>query len=223
MAMKGFFSAHRGFWTRERRRSLAVALLLFAISLFVQIVAGRHSARVAANSQFVGDLFLDWLPFFHLDLLLIQGVVLLWAGVTLLIAKRPAHILFTLKAVAVFIIIRAFFINLTHMGIYPQDVLSPHFTIGSGVYNHLTFQGNFFFSGHTGMPFLMALIFWPEKPWRYFFLAVSAVLAVAVLLAHVHYSIDVFASPFITYSIFCMTRHLFYEDYLLMRGRASKS
>ena len=36
-------------------------------------------------------------------------------------------------------------------------------------------------------------IFWDEKLWRYVFLALAVVFGAAVLLAHVHYSIDVFA------------------------------
>jgi hypothetical protein len=34
-----------------------------------------------------------------------------------------------------------------------------------------------------------------------------------VLFAHVHYSIDVFASPFMTYGIFTIAKTLFPQDY----------
>ena len=59
----------------------------------------------------------------------------------------------------------------------------------------------------------MALIFWREKLWRFLYLAASAIFGIAVLLAHVHYSIDVLAAPFMTYSIFKLTEYMFKEDY----------
>jgi hypothetical protein len=36
-----------------------------------------------------------------------------------------------------------------------------------------------------------------------------------VLLAHVHYSIDVFAAPFIVYGMYVITAKLFPRDYAL--------
>jgi len=53
----------------------------------------------------------------------------------------------------------------------------------------------------------MALIFWRERIWRFAYIALSIVLGVSVLLAHVHYSIDVLAAPYITYSVFKMTQY----------------
>ena len=90
--------------------------------------------------------------------------------------------------------------------------------MGFGFYHLVTFQGNLFFSGHAGFPFLMALIFWDKKFWRWFFLIATVAFGVAVLLAHVHYSIDVFAAPFIVYGIYVITAKLFPHDYVLLNG-----
>jgi membrane-associated phospholipid phosphatase len=62
----------------------------------------------------------------------------------------------------------------------------------------------------------MALIFWNKFPVRVVFLSLSLVFAVAVLLAHVHYSIDVLAAPFMTYGIFEIARYFFPRDYELI-------
>ena len=78
-----------------------------------------------------------------------------------------------------------------------------------------TFQGNFFYSGHTAFPFLLALIFWDNKYLRYLFLFLTVFFGASVLLAHVHYSIDVFAAPFIVYGMFIITTRLFPHDYAL--------
>ena len=132
-------------------------------------------------------------------------------------ATHPRKTLLGVKALALFIIIRAFFIDLTHIGAYPTNNFDVT-GIGSGLYSAVSFNGNFFFSGHAGLPFLMALIFWRERYWRYFFLCVSVFFGASVLLAHTHYSIDVFAAPFITYSIFRLTARLFPRDYAVLTG-----
>ncbi len=46
---------------------------------------------------------------------------------------------------------------------------------------------------------------------KYFFAAV-------VLFAHVHYSIDVFAAPFMVYGIFAITAKFFKNDYFLIKS-----
>lgn len=213
--MKRFFSHHRGFWNSDRRRSLYFGVLLLALSLLVHVQAGHYSARSAALSNFVGDLFLDNFPALDIDFLVVQGALLFWVAAIMLLAARPRYLLFSIKAIALFVIFRSFFVSLTHIGIYPGEIPLDS-GVGSRLYNLLTFQGNFFFSGHTGLPFLFALVFWGERSWRWFFLGAAAVFGVAVLVAHVHYSIDVFSAPFITYAIFVIAQRFFPRDYALV-------
>lgn len=210
------FPEHKNLWSQRNKRSLYLGLLLLGLSLVIQVGAGRYSAR--STTHFVGDIFLDNLPTVDLDFIIVQGslIVILFGGV--LLALKPRYLLFALKAVPIFIVVRAFFISLTHIGIYPRQLVFDE-SIGSGLYNALNFQGNFFFSGHTGLPFLMALIFWRDKFWRWFFLSISVLFGTSALLAHVHYSIDVFAAPLMTYSIFVVAQRLFPEDYALIPNR----
>lgn len=192
-----------------------MGLLLIAISLIVQINAGRYSTRSATSASFAGDLFLDNLPVVDLNFIIVQVALLFWILACFLLALKPRYLLFGIKAAALFVIFRAFFINLTHIGIYPREITLDPTDIGYGFYKLVSFQGNYFFSGHTGFPFLMALIFWNKKSWRRFFLAATVFFGASVLLAHVHYSIDVFAAPFITYGIFKIAAKLFPADYSL--------
>ena len=129
--------------------------------------------------------------------------------------SKPRHILFTMKAVALFIATRSLFVSLTHVGIYPDHIV-PGLGFFDGIYLYLNFQTGLFFSGHTGLPFLMALIFWNIPRARFLFISLSFISGIAVLLAHVHYSIDVFAAPFIAYGIFKIARKLFPRDYELI-------
>jgi hypothetical protein len=212
--MSSIIGPHREFWTQAHRRSLYVGLILLALACAVQIGASHYSARSATN--FVGDIFLDNIPAVDVDFIIVDGAfVFLIIAIALAIIK-PKYLLFGLKATALFIIVRGFFITLTHIGIYPHQLHVAHDLPGQAIYNLTNDQANFFFSGHTGMPLLFAFIMWPEKPWRYLFMATSCVMAVSVLLARVHYSIDVFAAPFMTYCIFQIAIKLFPEDFALI-------
>lgn len=213
--------AHEGFWTPERKHSFYLGVIFLLLALIFQFGAAQHSFRYAAQNNFVGDLFLDNLPVVNLDFIIVQGAVLLWTGVAMLLILRPKYLLFGMKAIALFIVIRSLFINLTHVGIYPHQAVFDPTDFGYSVYGLVAFQGNYFFSGHTGLPYLMALVFWRDRFWRYFFLVVSAIFAVSVLLAHVHYSIDVFAAPFISFGIFHLAKELFPKDFALVEDKVN--
>lgn len=219
--MAGIFKEHHNFWTSERCHSLYLGILLLALAFVVQISAGNYSARSAARAPFVGDLFLDNLPVVNFGRAIIEGMIFFWAFILFLLCLRPRYLLFGIKAIALFAIFRAFFISLTHIGIYPEQITLGGGGPVAGLYGLFTFQGNFFFSGHTGLPFLFALIFWRERLARRAFLVVSLFFGASVLLAHVHYSIDVFAAPFITYGIYRIAARLFPKDYeLTLSSRA---
>jgi hypothetical protein len=213
--MLGVLKEHKGFWTPARKRSLWLGVLLLAISIVIQVVLGRFSSRVAVDAASVRDIFLDHLPLLNLDPVIVGGAIALWVFAAALLIIHPRYLIFSTKAIALYIISRAFFFSLTHVGPYPlQYAPGPH-NDGYGLYHLLTFQGNFFYSGHTAFPFLLALIFWDNKNLRYLFLLLTVLFGASVLLAHVHYSIDVFAAPFIVYGMFVITAKLFPRDYAL--------
>jgi hypothetical protein len=203
-------------WTPPSKRSLYLGLVFFILAIIIQIAAGHYSARSSANANFAGDLFLDNLPTVNLEIFIVGGGILVWGAAAVLGLLYKRHLLFSLKAVSLFIIVRAFFINLTHLGAYPTSHFVPLAGAIGSIYNSFTFRGNFFFSGHTGFPFLLALIFWDKKNIRRVFLFLSLLFGAVVLLAHVHYSIDVFAAPFITYGIFIIAQRVFYDDYRIL-------
>jgi hypothetical protein len=105
--------------------------------------------------------------------------------------KQMANLVWTY---ALFIAIRAIFITLTHMG--PPSNLEQIPT----ALKFYAFSADMFFSGHVGGPFLLALL---TTNFRYRILALiyTGIMIIIVLLGHMHYSIDVFASLFIAHSI----------------------
>jgi membrane-associated phospholipid phosphatase len=130
---------------------------------------------------------------------------------------EPKRLPFTLKSIALFILVRSLFITLTHLGPYPDRIpLDIHTMLMSrwNVGNLLTFGsgGDLFFSGHTGLPFLFALIFWKNPRMRLFCLIGAVFFGIVVLLGHLHYSIDVLSAFFITYAIYHIAEWLFKKD-----------
>ena len=209
---------HRSFWDDERKRSICLGVILLCAAIVIQIFAGHYSARESIGAPAVGDIFLNNLPVLPLDFMIVIGAIIFWTFSSLLLIFHPSRLLFGIKALALFIICRAFFMDLTHIGLYPGAASPGPANFGWGFYHDVTFQGNLFFSSHTGFPFLMALIFWERIGWRRFFIAASTVFGASVLLAHVHYSIDVFAAPFMAYGVFAIAAKWFPEDYALLKS-----
>jgi hypothetical protein len=204
-------------FTPARRYSLLGAMVLLSISYVFEHFANVYELMYSMRptSTYVGDLLLDNLPVVDLNFIIIEGALLSIFLGTLFVLSKPRYILFTLKALALLIAIRALFVSFTHVGIYPGNI-DPGVGIFDGIYSYLNFQTGFFFSGHTALPFLMALIFWEKPLARLVLLSLSFVFAVAVLLAHIHYSIDVFAAPFMAYGVFKIAQRLFPRDYELI-------
>ena len=58
-----------------------------------------------------------------------------------------------------------------------------------------------FFSGHTSTIFMLYLVS-TKKILKRIFLFCTVLVALFVLLQHVHYSVDVFAAPFFTFTAY---------------------
>jgi hypothetical protein len=207
------YGRHKQFWHKEQFWSLGFSLVVLTVAIIIQNLMDRYVATT--NGPAVGDLILNHIPTLDIDVILVQGSLFTTLVGIILCLARPQYLTITLKSVSLFIVVRAFFISLTHLGISPQQLTIDPNNFGYTLYNLLynSKGGDFFFSGHTGSPFLLALIFWDQKLWRGFFLMVSLVMGAGVLFAHIHYSIDVFAAPFMTYGIFAISKILFAKDF----------
>ncbi|MEI6843566.1 MAG: phosphatase PAP2-related protein [bacterium] len=180
-------------------------------SFFVNFYAGTYATEKA--SGYVQDIVLSNIPVFDVDMIFIYGPLVLWVVVAGLCSYKPNRIPFILKSIALFIIIRSIFITLTHIGPFPDQIalgMSPTSWI-----NKFTFGGDLFFSAHTGLPFLMSLIFWDNKFFRTLFFLTAVFFGIIVLLGHMHYSIDVLSAFFITYSIYHIALKFFKEDKII--------
>lgn len=207
--MSMFLKSYKTYFTDKKFIvSFLVAIFFLAISLVIQFYAGTYATESASSP--VTDIVLSNIQTFDLDGIFVYGsLALLLFGIFITI-WRPKQMPFVVKSVAMFILVRSFFISLTHIGPFPTQII-----IHSDWLSKLTFGGDLFFSGHTGLPFLLALIFWHNKIVRNIFLSFSIFFAAVVLMAHMHYTIDVVSAYFITYTIFHICERLFKKDRLL--------
>ena len=205
--MELFIKRHKELWRRTDFIISVLSGFLFLIgSLVINYFAGIYATERASNT--VTDIILDNLPTVNTEFIFVQGIFIFLLFVVWLLIKEPKQIPFVLKTIALFVIVRSIFITLTHLG-PPADNSFANYT---GIIKKFTFGGDLFFSGHTGLSFLMALIFWEKKYYRNIFIAISILFGAAVLLGHLHYSIDVFAAFFITDGIFRIAKRLFIKD-----------
>ena len=208
--MKKILSKHRALWSQKKLlANLALAAVFLIVSLIINQYANLYSASHASNT--VSDIILDNTPVIDVHLIYSEGAVVLILILILVLLHDPKYILFSLKTISLFIVIRSFFMILTHLATPVNELY-----IDPGDFIQRFSKGeDLFFSAHTGFPFLFAMIFWQDKYLRYFFFALSIIGGVSVLLGHLHYSIDVFSAPFIAFGIFHLAKRLFARDYKL--------
>jgi hypothetical protein len=192
-------------------RSVVQGLAFLAASM-IAIFAAVSYATVHASNH-VTDIVLSNIGPFNVRFLFIYGTFVEFLMLGALIAWRPNRMPFAFKSMALFLLIRAVFVSLTHIAPSPIDPQAP-----APFFNSIFYGGDLFFSGHTGLPFLAALAFWHMPGLRLFYLASTLFFGTIVLLGHYHYSIDVLAALFITKGVFQLACWLFQRDYTLFRS-----
>lgn len=197
---------YKDYWTNKYSiRSSIFGLLFLIFSLAVNYWAVIYATKKESN--FVTDIILSNIRAYNFADIFAYGFLALIIFIVFITLAKPERIPFVTKTTAIFILIRSIFICLTHIRPYPDIILTNNSAIDS-----ITASGDVFFSGHAGLPFLMALIFWQEKKLRYFFILMSVVFGIIALLGHYHYTIDVLSAFFITFGIYHICLKIFKKD-----------
>jgi len=187
----------------KHKKLIAISIFFLLIALVLNYIAGTYVEQ--KNAVAVPDIILDNIPTIDLDLIFLWGAVFMIAvgiGYPLFFHVKKLHVV--IGQASLLIMIRSFFVTLTHLST-PVNSLVYHTPKFFSIFE---FNNALFFSGHTAFPFLGFLIFRKEKI-GIFFLITTIVMAVTVLLMHVHYSIDVFAAFFITYGSYKIGEGIF--------------
>ncbi|MBI5623411.1 MAG: phosphatase PAP2 family protein [Elusimicrobia bacterium] len=139
-----------------------------------------------------------------------------WLGLHLVlggaaIAYYPRRIPFLMFLLGVYIFIRTLFVFLSPIGA-PADMMDMRKLdfLFSRIMGTWTFNNEFVFSGHTGIPFLFYLFF-ETRGLKALCLAGSLTMGVCVLLSRNHYTVDVLGAYLVSYSIFKLSETLFYR------------
>ena len=199
-------------------QALLISILMLIAALVINYYAAFYAFERASGA--VSDIFLSNIPVFDVDWIFVYGPILfgIWIGVLCL--TNPKTLPFTIKSIAMFVLIRSAFITLTHIGPFPDraiidgsSVLLLHAISTNPNFFLFSTGADLFFSGHTGLPFMLALVFWKHFKTRVFCIATSVFFGVIVLLGHLHYSIDVASAFFISYTIYIITIKIFKKDH----------
>jgi len=197
--------------------SFLSGVVILGASLATQFFMNDYITR--SMSEPVTDIVLSNTRVYDVGAIFIWGSVALFFIALFICLKNINYAPFLMKSIGIFTFIRSIFLSLTHISPFPTRAV-----IHSAFFNKEAFNGIFtgndlFFSGHTGIPFLLALIFWENKTLRVIFLGFSVLFAIVVLLGHLHYSIDVLSAFFITYSIFHICQVFFKKDWVLFNSK----
>ncbi len=207
--MKKLLNTHKTIWADTGFTISAILSFLFFIgSLVMNYSAIIYSTREAGSAT--TDILLQNLPIVNTNFIFSEGALLFAIFVAILLLMKPQTIPFALKSISLFICIRSIFVIMTHLA-PPLGRITTDFD----TYRYLNSGADLFFSGHTGLPFLMALLFWQNNLLKRIFIFSSIVAAIAVILGHLHYTIDVFSAFFISYGIYHIAREIFPKDYQL--------
>jgi len=185
----------------QRAAELALSLAALTGSLVLNNWAGRMADAAGLKAHSSPDLLLSWLPVVDTRLVFVWGfaVFLTWLIVASIWRERR-RIPYIIWSYALLIAVRCFFIILTPMRQPYEAIQFQSDFLFHAIGRYLTFRHDLFFSSHTALPFLGCLLL--RGRWlRASFFLLSVVMACAVLLGRLHYSIDVFGAYFMTYAV----------------------
>jgi len=141
---------------------------------------------------------LTWLTFVLIYLSLIIFVVTTF--------NKPDKLLIAFQAYGLMLIFRTIAMYLTPFEA-PERILLLNDPFVQFFAKGDILTKDLFFSGHTGTLFLVSLLA-ENKTLKTIFLILTLLVGTAVLVQHVHYSIDVFVAPFVSYGAYRIIKNL---------------
>src|SRR4030065_2966495 len=178
---------------------IILTVVLISFSQFLHFIEKREGVVLSDPVlRAFNPIYLTWLTFALIYLSLIIFVVTSF--------NKPDKLLIAFQAYGLMVIFRSIAMYLTPFEV-PESILllNDPFIQLFGKGEILT--KDLFFSGHTGTLFLLFLLA-ENKTLKSIFLISTIMVGTAVLLQHVHYSIDVFVAPFVAYGAYRIIKNL---------------
>jgi len=180
------------------RYQLLISVIVLAIVLyFYANFLNYVEVRVGFSFR---DPVLELMKPIDLTLLIFISIYLaLFAGIIILIGN-PLRLVFAVQIYTLLVLVRIIAMYSVPLN-PPADMipLNDPFVQFFGTGKLLT--KDLFFSGHTATLFMLYLVI-DRNPYKKIFLLLTIVVAVSVLLQHVHYFIDVFTAPFFAFACY---------------------
>ncbi len=176
---------------------ILLTLVLFILPKFLNFIELRDGVILPDPIlKLYNPVNLTWLTFSLIYISLISAIIYF--------STKPELLFTALQSYAVLIIFRMIVMFVTPFN-PPADsiILNDPFVQLFGSGEILT--KDLFFSGHTATLFLLYLMA-DKKYLKFTYLIFTITVGLAVLLQHVHYTIDVVAAPFFAYVSFSLVR-----------------
>ncbi len=173
--------------------AIIVTAVIIAFSHFLHFVEQREG--VVLNDPLLNafnPIDMTWLTFVLIYLSLIIFVVTTF--------NKPDKLLIAFQAYGLMLIFRTIAMYLTPFDA-PEKILLLNDPFVQFFAKGDILTKDLFFSGHTGTLFLVFLLA-ENKTLKSVFLILTILVGTAVLLQHVHYSVDVFVAPFVAYGAY---------------------
>ena len=104
--MNKFYLKHQKFWTGKTTRSLIFSLSFLGLALYVQQLASNYVATI--NGAVVDDLIVNHLPLWSINKYFVPATIASTIIVTILLLLKPQYLIFTIKSLAIFTILRSY-------------------------------------------------------------------------------------------------------------------
>ena len=199
MSMRDWKEAWHDPGFRVQAAATAIALPGVLTALTGYLAVAERRAGVVLPDPILGSIppvDLTWLTFGAIYCGLLLGLRYL--------LPDPRRLLMAVQAYGVMICFR-----LIAMALVPFEAPAGLIPLRDPVVQFVGTGGvptkDLFFSGHTATLFLLALVSGTRRL-RWTFLALAAIVAVAVIAQHVHYAIDVYMAPFVSYAAYRIVR-----------------
>jgi len=179
--------------------AVIVTAVIIAFSHFLLFIEQREG--VILNDPILrtfNPLDLTWLTF-----ALIYLSLIIFVATTI---NKPDKLLIAFQAYGLMLIFRTIAMYLTPFEA-PEKILLLNDPFVQFFAKGDILTKDLFFSGHTGTLFLVFLLA-ENKILKTIFLILTLLVGTAVLLQHVHYSVDVFAAPFVAYGAYRIIKKL---------------
>ena len=169
---------------------ILISFILLSLPFFFQAIEKR-------NGISFNDYLLSWLPAYDLSIYIFTVI---WSMTLLTFSrfKQDPNIFLTFLWGFILINLSRFVsIGLIPLNA-PADLIPIHDPISNHFYGPKFITKDLFFSGHTAAMFLMFLCL-KKRTDKVIALLATIIIGIAVLIQHVHYTVDVVMAPVITY------------------------